>query len=299
MEVRAISADKDDTRSKLAGYIGSGVIHLIIFAILWFVVIGPADPPLTDSGGGTGLSISLGEADMGGPSETPVTDPQTPEPMPPQEQTETPVVVDETDDAPDAVVTQPKELPKKTEPKKTVEKPVVTKPVETPPVEKPRQADQKSLFKKRNTTTDESGYGSGEAPGNQGSQDGSPDGSANGNGNGYGTGGSGGGVGNGNGRGTGSGSGDGISYDLKGRSIQRKPVIEDQSKETGKVVVAIVVDRNGRVTKAMPNQRGTTTLNAALLEKAKQGALETRFTPKPDGPEEQYGTITIEFKFRP
>lgn len=296
--MQAITADKNDQQSKMAGYIGSAVVHAILFALLWFIVIGPADPPLTDSGGGTGLSVSLGEPDMGGPSEVPVSDPAPQDPVPPQQQTETPVVVDETDNEPDAVVTQPKEVPKKVEPKKTVEKPVVTKPVETP-VEKPRQADQKSLFKKKTPAADGSGYGSGETPGNQGSVDGSPDGDPNGNGNGYGTGGSGGGNGNGNGRGTGSGSGDGISYDLKGRSVQRKPVIEDKSKETGKVVVAIVVDRNGKVIKAMPNQRGTTTLNATLLEKARQGALDTKFTPKPDGPEEQYGTITIEFKFRP
>lgn len=296
--MQAITADKNDQQSKIAGYIGTAVVHAVLFTILWFLVLGPADPPLADTGGGMGLSMSLGEEDMGGTSEQPVSDPKPQDPVPPQQQTEQPVVVDETEEEPDAVVEQPKEIPKKVEPKATPKKPVETKTPEKP-VEKPREADQRSLFQKRTTVVDGNGYGSGEAPGNQGTKDGNPDGSPDGDGNGYGTGGSGGGNGNGNGTGTGSGSGDGISYDLKGRSIQRKPVIVDHSKETGKVVVSIVVDRSGRVTKAMPNQRGTTTLNPALLEKARQGALETRFSPKPDGPEEQFGTMTIVFKFKP
>ncbi|MFN5885926.1 MAG: energy transducer TonB, partial [Bacteroidota bacterium] len=60
-----------------------------------------------------------------------------------------------------------------------------------------------------------------------------------------------------------------------------------------------VVDRNGRVIKATPGQKGTTTLSPVLLEKAKQGALETRFSTRSDGPEEQYGTITFIFRFKP
>lgn len=296
--MQTITVDKNDQQSKITGYIGTAVVHAILFAVMWFLVLGPADPPLTDTGGGMGLSMSLGEADMGGPSDMPVTEPQPQDPVPPQPETEQPVVVDETEQEPDAVVEQPKEIPKKVEPKKAPEKPVVTKTPEKP-AEKPREADSRSLFKKRTTVVDGSGYGSGEAPGNQGSPDGKPDGDPNGSGDGYGQGGSGGGIGTGHGRGTGPGNGDGISYDLKGRSIQRKPTIVDTSKETGKVVVSIVVDRNGRVTKAMPNQRGTTTLNPVLLEKARQGAMETKFSPKPDGPEEQFGTMTIEFKFKP
>jgi hypothetical protein len=85
---------------------------------------------------------------------------------------------------------------------------------------------------------------------------------------------------------------------LKGRSLQRRPDVSDNTRETGKVVVSIIVDRTGKVIKAIPGQKGTTTLNPALLEKAKQGAMDTRFSAKPDGPEEQYGTITFVFRYK-
>jgi TonB family protein len=86
---------------------------------------------------------------------------------------------------------------------------------------------------------------------------------------------------------------------LKGRGVVRRPNIEDKSKETGTVVVDIVVDKSGRVTKARPGAKRTTIFSATLLEKARQAALDTKFTPNPNAPDEQFGTITIVFKFRP
>ena len=80
--------------------------------------------------------------------------------------------------------------------------------------------------------------------------------------------------------------------------MKKLPSIEDNSKSIGKVVVRIVVDRDGNVVKAVPGQPGSTTIENALLEKAKQGALQTKFSPKSDGPEEQYGYITFVFRFR-
>lgn len=295
------SALTQERNSKIAGYITTIVFHLLLLLLLWTIVWGQPDPPL-DSGG-SGFTIALGLEDAGGTSLTPVDDPAVQEPTPPtpepQAAEQQVVTQDESDE--NTVVDPPKPEPKKTEPKKVdvkkpVEKPIV-KPVEKL-IEQPRKADEKSLFKKRTTTrADESGYGDGEAPGNKGSEDGDPNGDPNGNG--YGNGGNG-GSGNGTGTGIGDGSKDGVgTYDLKGRTLSRRPVIEDNTKETGKVVVSIVVDRSGRVTKAMPNQKGTTTLNPALLEKAKQAALDTRFSPNPTAPEEQFGTMTIVFKFKP
>jgi periplasmic protein TonB len=271
------------------------VIHVIILSILWFIVLTEPDPPLTDSGGGPGMAISLGEPDLGGPSEAPVAEMEDPTPTPPQQQTETPVVVDETETEPDAVVTQPKERPKAEPKKEPVKKPDVPKPVQ--PKVKPREADTRALMGKRTTTADNgSGYGTGDEPGNQGDQNGSPDGRNNGTG-GTGDGGRGGGIGNGDGPGIGSGTKDGIGWVLKDRTLQRPPSIEDKSKETGKQVISIVVNRNGKVIKAMPNQRGST--NPKLAEIARLAAMDMKFSPKPDAPDEQYGTVTIEFKFKP
>jgi protein TonB len=289
-----------ERNSKLVGYATTTLFHGLVLLLLWMVVWGQPDPPL-DSGG-SGFTVALGLEEAGGSSLVPVDDPSVQEPTPPTpdpQTTEQPVVTQDEGEE-NTVIDPPKTEPKKTEPKKPIEKSIV-KPIEKPavkPVEQPRKADEKSLFKKRTTTrADESGYGAGEAPGNQGAADGDPNGDPNGNG--YGNGGNGSGTGIGDGIGSGNG-GNGVgAYELKGRTLSRRPVIEDNTKETGKVVVSIVVDRSGRVTKAMPNQKGTTTLNPTLLEKAKQAALDTRFSPNTNAPEEQFGTMTIVFKFKP
>lgn len=236
------------------------------------------------------MAISLGEPDMGGPSPTPVEEPSQTVPVEEQiTEEENPVATQETEEAP--VVETPKKENKK--PVNEVKKPI--KKVEEKPVEQPRRADERALFRKNNNRSSESGSGDGEIPGNEGSPDGSPEGSPDGTG---GNGGNGSGYGTGNG--IGNGNGDGIgSFDLKGRSVAKRPNVEENSRETGKVVVGVVVDRNGRVIKATPGQKGTTTLSPVLLEKAKQGALDTRFSAKTEGPEEQYGTITFIFRFKP
>jgi outer membrane biosynthesis protein TonB len=274
------SLNNQEQRNKIVGYVATAIIHALLLLLLWWLVLSPPNPPLDYEG--INLTMALGEENMGGPSDVPVTDPSVPEPTPPVEETEQPVATQDVEEAP--AVVAPKEV-KKTEIKKPVEKPIEK------PVEQPRKPDEKSLFKKRTNSTDASGHGDGSAPGNQGAPDGDPNGDPNGNG--------GPGSGTGTTNGTGPGSGDGITVDLKGRSLARRPNIEDNSKETGKVVVSIVVDRTGKVTKAMPNQRGTTTLSPTLLAKAKQAALDTRFSPNPNAPDEQFGTITIVFKLRP
>lgn len=278
-----LALKKEGQKNRWVGYGVTCSIHGALFILLWYAVLHTPDPPL--SYGGMELSMSLGEPEMGGPNDIPT---ETPEAVPPTPENE-PVQEEQmvTQDAEDVEVTAPKvEEQKKTEVKKPVDKPIET------PVEKPREADQRSLFKKKTTTTAEGGRGSGDIAGNEGRPDGDPDGSPDGNGHGNGLGGSGGGTG------TGHGDGNGIGYSLAGRYLSEKPEITDNSKETGKVVVSIVVDRKGNVIKATPGIKGTTNLTPVLLEKAKQGALQTRFSPNPDGPEEQYGTMTFIFRFK-
>jgi outer membrane biosynthesis protein TonB len=282
---------KEEQKSKLVGYSVTTTIHVLLFILLWYSILHTPDPPLGEGGGGMELSMALGEPDMGGPSEIPVESPAPVTPIPenqpdPQEQ-----ISQEVEDV--AVTAKKAEEQKKTEVKKPVEK----KPVETP-VEKPRVADERALFKKKTTNAADGGRGSGSTAGNEGRADGEPDGSPDGNGHGNGDGGSGGGSGGGNGTGIGSGNGDGMSYSLAGRSLSNRPEVIDNSKETGKVVVGIKVDRNGKVIEVQPGIKGTTNLTPVLLEKARQGALQARFSPKPDGPEEQYGTMTFIFRFK-
>lgn len=285
--MNTLQLKKDEQKSKWIGITATLVMHTVLFIFLLWSVLHIPDPPL--EGGGMELSMALGEPDMGGPSEEPAADPAAVEPIPeviPDEQQTVTQDIEEVD-----VVAKKTEDKKKEVPiTKPVEKPIV-KPIEKP-VEQPRVADARAMFKKSTSATGQGGHGDGTIPGNEGRPDGVEGGSPDGNGIGNGLGGSGGGTG------TGIGSGDGMGFDLKGRSLARKPDITDNSKETGKVVVGITVDRNGRVTKVQPGLKGTTTLNPTLIEKAKQGAMDARFSPKPDGPEEQFGTMTFVFRFK-
>ena len=91
---------------------------------------------------------------------------------------------------------------------------------------------------------------------------------------------------------TGSGGG----FSLTGRDITFRPSIQENSAETGKVVVSIVVDRNGQVKRATPGAKGTTTTSTHLYKLAKTAALQAKFSPNRNAPEEQKGTIEFIFK---
>ena len=89
-----------------------------------------------------------------------------------------------------------------------------------------------------------------------------------------------------------------ISFELGGRKAQSlfKPPYNIQ--KDGIVVVAVVVDRSGRVTEATPGMKGSTTLDENLLKLAKEAALKTRFEEKNDAPIIQKGTITYDFRLK-
>lgn len=97
--------------------------------------------------------------------------------------------------------------------------------------------------------------------------------------------------------GPGGGQGtDGITFSLgtrKAQSLVRPPY---KIQQDGIVVVAITVDRSGRVTDAIPGIKGSTTLEESLLKLAKEAALKTKFESMNDGPLIQKGFITYDFK---
>jgi len=101
--------------------------------------------------------------------------------------------------------------------------------------------------------------------------------------------------GDGNGDGNGDKKGNGISYSLNGRKPNNlsKPVYN--SKETGKVVVTITVDKYGNVVKANAGAKGTTTTAQDLWKLAEDAALKSKFNANPNAAEEQKGTITYIF----
>ena len=111
---------------------------------------------------------------------------------------------------------------------------------------------------------------------------------------GNGDGGSGGGTGGGNGPSV--GSGDGIG-DGKGRILKFKPDFVNPTQETGKVIVAITINRDGKVIKAVakPNNSGTTTSNVVLLRSAEKQAKQLKFNAMPNGPKYDQMATTIRF----
>lgn len=94
---------------------------------------------------------------------------------------------------------------------------------------------------------------------------------------------------------TGGGIGNGVTFSLAGRNMLSTPKIKDNSQEQGKVVVDIVVDKNGKVIKATPGGRGSTTTSPLLYKKALEAALKTKFNAKPDLVGEQKGQMTFVF----
>ena len=94
-------------------------------------------------------------------------------------------------------------------------------------------------------------------------------------------------------------SGSGVSYSLEGRSVVGK-LQEPQypGQESGRVVVQITVNKDGKVISAVPGVRGTTTMDTKLHEAAKKAALTARFNKvsDPNAAINQKGTIAYVFK---
>jgi TonB family protein len=101
------------------------------------------------------------------------------------------------------------------------------------------------------------------------------------------------GDGNTNGDNTGPSNGIGFSLGGRGKVSFKKP--ENPTQEDGTVVVDIWVNRDGKVIKAKPGARGSTTTNPILQKKAEEAAYKAKFKKDPNAPFEQKGTMTFVF----
>ena len=95
-----------------------------------------------------------------------------------------------------------------------------------------------------------------------------------------------------------TGSTDGTpSAQLKGRSVMGSlPLPTYSVQASGRVVVRIMVDRNGNVTSAIPGATGTTVTNKILWDAAKEAALKAKFNTSSTISQE--GTITYIFTLK-
>ena len=84
--------------------------------------------------------------------------------------------------------------------------------------------------------------------------------------------------------------------ELDGRRVLSPPPHPSYNiKQSGKVIVKIKVNRDGRVVEAQPGEAGTTLADKQAWEAAQKAALKIQFKPTSDAPEYQYGTVTYVF----
>lgn len=93
--------------------------------------------------------------------------------------------------------------------------------------------------------------------------------------------------------GTGSGTG---GYGLSGRSLVSRGKVQQECNEEGRVVVRIVVDKNGKVVQATPGVKGTTNSDPCLLEPARKTAFLHRWNLDSKAPNQQIGFVVVNFK---
>lgn len=229
----------------------------------------------------SGIAINFGNTAVGsGPVETArttrVSPPSNPKPQTQPSQQVDNVATQDNTDAPvinsDPTQNKPTDQP--------VNKPV-DKPVETKPDPKPDQ----NVLDALNSVTGadpvdgdtDTGQGPGDGPGNKGDINGDPYANTY-----YGD------------PGTGQG---GKGFGLKGRSRIGYDAVLPTCDETGKVVVEITVNRNGRVIKAVSGKRGTTNRVQCLLEAARKTAESYKFSAAPDARNDfQIGFVEVIFK---
>jgi len=253
-------------KNKRTGIITTAIVHLLI--LLLFLFTGLTIPvPLPEQG----ILVNFGTTDQGmgevQPEESASADIEEPvEEVPEEVVTSTP----EPTPMPEEVLTQNTEqAPAVNEAAPTEIEPEIVEEKEPEPVVNPA-----ALYGGKKTSDATDSYeGETGNPGDQGITEGSKTSTV-------------------HGISTGTGKG----FSLSGRDITFRPSIQENTQETGKVVVNIWVDRYGKVTRVTPGAKGSTTTSSHLYKIAKNAALKAKFSPNRNAPEEQKGTIEFIFK---
>ena len=250
-------------KNKRKGLITTVFIHLALLVIFLFTgLIIPV--PLPEQG----ILINFGTSDegMGAVQPEDVSKAKTTEENTEKTDVDEPPVPTEN---PEKIITQNME-----------EAPAVNEKLNTPIENKVKEEKEPepvinpaSLYKgKANNDADDNNEGVTGTPGDQGSEDGVYDS-----------------------KNYGDNNGTGKGFFLAGRKIIDRPAINENTQETGRVVVNIWVNRYGQVIRATPGAKGSTTTSSHLYNIAKEAALKAAFSPSRDAPEEQKGTLSSNF----
>lgn len=241
--------------TKLKSGICTAVIMVMVAVVLLSFGYDPPDPPIPEEG----VEVNLGDSDFGSGDSPEPSSEAVPQTVPA---------------SPNRIATQNSEPTPSVNASQHVGNTVAPQPTE-PVADAPKEPEinRNALFPgRRNQGSGSGSQGQSTGTGDQGKAGGTES-SNNYDGN---------GGGNGN-------------YTLAGRSKVVLPKPEYSSNKQGTVVVAIWVDRQGKVTRAEYQPKGSNTSDGYLVQQAVSAAQRARFNADPSAPEEQKGTITYKF----
>jgi hypothetical protein len=287
-----LAAQQDkEKKDRVVAAIITLVITALLFLILLLIKIITPLPPFPEMAGGGGEELNFGIYNEGtgnveGPGIGEVTSVVVENAAPPK--------VEDNSAANENFVNGEAVLEENKNPKIKNNETVITQTKTKEEIKKDEEKEAANSIlnayaKNKNKSGQTGGDGNSGQAGNEGSPEGNPDTHGNG-GHGHGD-----GTDNGDGKGSGPGGPGGFGG-LSGRKMISPPPKVTDSKEEGIVVVVIMVDKQGNVTEADPTGKGTNTSSAVLKSKARQAALQAKFSSS-DKYDFQKGTIIFKFQF--
>ena len=260
-----------NVKSRNKGRIAASVYTVIIVMLLFLKMCSPVPKEDYDNEGI--IMVNLGFTETGKTDNVPESVEEEIQEEVPEEIVEevTPEVIEEsvTQDIVEVDVSaQEQPVTETTEPTEQVEEP--SEPVEEKPV-----ADPNSAF---NSGMNNPNQGDGTENGDKGIEDGNLESDIYGN------------I-------SGSGLGDsGKGWGLNGRSLGNKPTPVSEEQIYGKVTIKIYVAKNGKVTKAVFSNIGSTTTKKYLIDLSIKEAYKVTFNSDPKAPSTQIGFVTFHYK---
>jgi hypothetical protein len=286
----AVQKDKEK-KDRVVAAIITLVITALLFLILLLIKIITPLPPFPEMAGGGGEELNFGIYNEGtgnveGPGIGEVTSVVVENAAPPKVEDNN--AADENFKNGEAVLEENKN------PKIENNKTVITQTKTKEEIKKDEEKEAANAIlnaytKSKTKSGQTGGDGNSGQAGNEGSPEGNPDTHGKG---GHGGGPDGVGIGPGNKIGPPGTGGNGVI----GRKMVSPPPKVTDSKEEGIVVVVITVDKQGNVTEADPTGKGTNTSSAILKSKARQAALQAKFSAS-EQYDSQKGTIIFKFQF--
>ncbi|MDF1558833.1 MAG: hypothetical protein P1P83_01365 [Bacteroidales bacterium] len=284
------------TRERTQGLVISALVHLLLALLIIFVTFRVKLPDTTEEG----LLVNFGFDETGEGLYEPAPQPVSPPAPPPSaadEGSDDAILTQDFEEAPEVVKKEPdpEEIRRQAEARaaqirRELEQEAERKRLEQERIERLKREEEQRRIDAANARA-RSAFGNAATTGTAGESEGVAGGTGNlgveSGSDGVRNYADGGGTGNSN-----------ISYDLGGRKAQSLVRPPYKIQKDGIVVVAITVDRSGRVTDATPGIKGSTTLEESLLKVAKEAALQTKFEPMTDGPLIQKGTISYNFRLK-